>query len=153
TDVQTAISQATGSLPVDLPSPPTFSKTNPNDQPILYVALTSDSETAGRVYDFASTQVAQRISIISGVSQVAVFRTKSAVRIKANPSALAIRKISIDDLAAAIQGGTSYTGAGQFDGKDKTILVQPQGQLETAEQYNKLIVAVRNGSPVYLKDV
>src|SRR6202043_3508463 len=84
---------------------------------------------------------------------VAVFGTKSAVRIKADPSAMAIRRISIDDLAAAIQGGTSYQGAGQLDGPDKTMLVQPQGQLETAEQYNNLIVAVRNGSPVHLRDV
>ena len=65
--MQTAISQATGSLPVDLPSPPTFSKTNPNDQPILYIALTSDSVTQGQLYDYASTQVGQRISILPGV--------------------------------------------------------------------------------------
>src|SRR5262245_19811515 len=83
TDVQTAISQATGNLPVDLPSPPTFSKTNPNDQPIMYIALTSDSVTAGQLYDYASTQVGQRISILPGVSRVDVYGTKSAVRIKA----------------------------------------------------------------------
>ena len=74
TDVQTAISQATGSLPVDLPSPPTYSKTNPNDQPIMYIALTSDSVTAGQLYDYASTQVGQRISILPGVSRVNVVR-------------------------------------------------------------------------------
>jgi len=72
TDVQTAITQATGSLPVDLPSPPTFSKTNPNDQPILYIALTSDTVTAGQLYDYGSTQVGQRISILPGVSRVNV---------------------------------------------------------------------------------
>src|SRR5262245_65937520 len=66
TDVQTAITQATGSLPVDLPSPPTFSKTNPNDQPILYIALTSDTVTAGQLYDYGNTQVGQRISIRPG---------------------------------------------------------------------------------------
>ena len=83
TDVQAAISRAQGSLPVDLPSPPTFSKTNPNDQPILYVALMSDSMTQGQIYDLANTQVGQRISILSGVSQFAIYGTKSAVRIKA----------------------------------------------------------------------
>ena len=103
TDVQTAITQATGSLPVDLPSPPTFSKTNPNDQPIMYIALTSDSVTAGQLYDYASTQVGQRISILPGVSRVNVFGTKSAVRIKADPSAMWARGISVDDLAAAIK--------------------------------------------------
>ncbi|PYN10315.1 MAG: acriflavine resistance protein B, partial [Candidatus Rokuibacteriota bacterium] len=80
TDVQTAISQATGALPVDLPAPPTYSKTNPNDQPILYIALTSDSVTPGQLYDYGSTQVGQRISILPGVSRVIVYGTKSAVR-------------------------------------------------------------------------
>src|SRR5881227_767166 len=68
TDVQTAISQAAGSLPADLPSPPTYSKSNPNDQPIMYIALTSDSVTSGQLYDYASTQVGQRISILPGDS-------------------------------------------------------------------------------------
>src|ERR687887_800597 len=98
TDVQTAISRASGSLPVDLPSPPTFSKTNPNDQPIMYIALTSDSVTPGQLYDYASTQVGQRISILPGVSQVAVYGTKSAIRIKAKPPAMWARRITIDDL-------------------------------------------------------
>src|SRR5512135_1787516 len=100
TDVQTAISQATGSLPVDMPSPPTFSKTNPNDQPILYIALTSDSVTRGQIYDYANTQVAQRISILSGVSRVNVYGTKSAVRINVDPSKMWARGLSIDDLVA-----------------------------------------------------
>ena len=86
TDVQTAISQATGSLPADLPSPPSYSKTNPNDQPIMYIALTSDSVTPGQLYDYASTQVGQRIALVPGVSRVGVFGAKSAVRIKADPS-------------------------------------------------------------------
>src|SRR5213596_3844397 len=76
TDVQTAISRATGSLPIDLPSPPSFSKTNPNDQPILYIALTSDSVTPGQLYDYGSTQVGQRISILPGVSRINVYGTK-----------------------------------------------------------------------------
>src|SRR5262245_56536891 len=115
TDVQTAISQATGSLPIDLPSPPTFSKTNPNDQPIMYIALTSDSVTPGQLYNYASTQVGQRISIVSGVSRVDVYGSKSAIRIKADPAAMWARGISIDELTTAIKNGTSYTGAGQFD--------------------------------------
>jgi len=153
TDVQTAISQATGSLPVDLPSPPTFSKTNPNDQPIMYISLTSDSVTRGQLYDYGSTQVGQRISILPGVSRVLVFGTKSAVRIKADPSAMWARGISFDDLATAIKNGTSYTGAGQFDGPTGTEVLRPQGQLETAHDYRNLIVGSRNGTPVYLRDV
>jgi hydrophobic/amphiphilic exporter-1 (mainly G- bacteria), HAE1 family len=153
TDVQAAITRATGQLPLDLPSPPTFTKTNPNDQPILYVALTSDTVTAGQLYDYANTQVGERVSILPGVSQVAVYGTQSAVRIKADPSAMAVRNITLDDLNIAIKNGTSYTGAGQFDGPHRTFLLQPQGQLSTAEQYEQLIVGQSNGAPVYLKDV
>jgi len=153
TDVQTAITQATGSLPIDLPSPPTFSKTNPNDQPILYIALTSDTVTAGQLYDYGSTQVGQRISILPGVSRVNVFGTKSAIRIKADPSAMWARGISVDDLTAAVKNGTSYTGAGQLDGAAGTALLRPRGQLEGAEAYGDLIVGSRDGAPIHLRDV
>ena len=153
TDVQTAITQATGSLPVDLPSPPTFSKTNPNDQPIMYIALTSDSVTRGQLYDYGSTQIGQRISILPGVSRVNVFGTKSAIRVKADPSAMWARNISVDDLSTAIKNGTSYTGAGQFDAHSGTTLLRPQGQLDSAQAYSNLIVGSTNGAPIYLRDV
>ena len=153
TDVQTAISQAQGSLPADLPSPPTYSKTNPNDQPIMYIALTSDSVTPGQLYDYGSTQVGQRLSILPGVSRVQVFGTKSAIRIKANPDAMWARGISIDDLTAAIKAGTSYSGAGQLDSSSGTSVLRPQGQLETADQYSNLIVGGSGTSPIYLRDV
>ena len=153
TDVQTAISRATGSLPVDLPSPPTYSKTNPNDQPILYIALTSDSVTPGQLYDYGATQVGQRISILRGVSSVGVFGTKAAVRIKADPAAMWARGISVDDLNAAVKNGTSTVGAGQLDDANGTLLIRPQGQLDTAQGYRDLIVSSKNGSPVYLRDI
>ena len=153
TDVQAAITRAQGQLPVDLPSPPTFTKTNPNDQPIQYIALVSDTVTEGQLYDYANTQVGERLSILPGVSQVAVYGTQSAVRIKADPSAMAIRNITLEDLTGAIKNGTAYTGAGQFDGPHRSFLLQPQGQLTTADEYNGLIVGQSNGSPVYLKDV
>ncbi len=153
TDVQTAISQATGTLPSDLPSPPTYSKSNPNDQPIMYIAMVSDSVTPGQLYDYASTQVGQRLSILPGVSQVNVYGTKSAIRIKAHPSALWARGISIDDLNNAIKNGTSYTGAGQLDSSTRTAILRPQGQLESAEQYGNLIIGGTNNAPIYLRDV
>jgi HAE1 family hydrophobic/amphiphilic exporter-1 len=146
TDVQTAISQAISSLPPDLPSPPTYSKTKPNDQPLMYLAMVSDSVTTGQLYDYASTQVGQRLSILPGVSQVNVYGTKSAIRIKANPSAMWARGISIDDLNAAIKNGTSYAGAGQLDSSSRTAILRPQGQLETAEQYGNLIVGGTNNA-------
>jgi HAE1 family hydrophobic/amphiphilic exporter-1 len=153
TDVQAAISRAQGQLPADLPSPPTFSKTNPNDQPIEYIALVSDTATEGQLYDYANTQVGERISILPGVSQVAVYGTQSAVRIKADPSAMAVRNITLEDLTNAIKSGTAYTGAGQIDGPHRSFLLQPQGQLSTADEYNQLIVGQNSGSPTYLKDV
>jgi HAE1 family hydrophobic/amphiphilic exporter-1 len=153
TDVQTAISQATASLPVDLPSPPTFSKTNPNDQPIQYIALTTDSLTPGRLYDYASTQVAQRISIVRGVSRVDVFGTKAAVRIKADPEALAARDMTLEDLAAAIREGTSTVGAGQLDAETGTLLLRPEGQLDDAQGYADLVVKSAAGTTVRLRDV
>jgi HAE1 family hydrophobic/amphiphilic exporter-1 len=153
TDVQAAITRATGQLPIDLPSPPTFTKTNPNDQPIEYIGLVSDTATEGQLYDYANTQVGERISILPGVSQVAVYGTQSAVRIKADPSAMATRNITLEDLTNAVKNGTSYTGAGQFDGPHHSFLLQPQGQLSTADQYQQLIVGQSNGAPIYLKDV
>jgi hydrophobic/amphiphilic exporter-1 (mainly G- bacteria), HAE1 family len=153
TDVQAAITRASGQLPLDLPSPPTFTKTNPNDQPIMYIAMVSDTVTEGQLYDYANTQVGERISILPGVSQVSVYGTQSAVRIKADPSKMAIRNITLEDLTNAIKNGTAYTGAGQVDGPNRTFLLQPQGQLMTADQYQQLIVGQSNGAPVYLKDV
>src|SRR5437588_7791329 len=153
TDVQTAITQAQGQLPQDLPAPPTFNKFNPNDQPIMYIGLTSDSVTGGQLYDYANTQVGERISILPGVSRVLVYGTQSAVRIKADPSAMAVRNLTMDDLAAAVRNGTGYTGAGQLDGAHRTFLLQPQGQLENAAGYNSLIVGQKNGAPIDLRAV
>jgi len=153
TDVQTAISQASGNLPQDLPSPPTLSKTNPNDQAILYIALTSNSVTAGRLYEYGNTEVGQRISILPGVSRVDIYGTKSAIRIKADPDKLASLGMSMADLNQAIAAGTSYQAAGQFDGSSRTFLLRPQGQLATSVEYKDLIISMKDGAPVYLRDV
>jgi HAE1 family hydrophobic/amphiphilic exporter-1 len=154
TDVQAAIQRATGKLPIDLPSPPTFTKTNPNDQAVYLLGLTSDTLTDGDLYKYASTAVAQRISILPGVSQVNIYGVQGAIRIKADPAALAARGLTMDDLASAIKAGTVYSGAGQFDGAHRTFVLQPNGQIDNAEGYRDLIVAKnRDGSPVHLRDV
>jgi HAE1 family hydrophobic/amphiphilic exporter-1 len=119
----------------------------------MYIAMTSNSVTSGQLYDYASTQVGQRLSILPGVSQVNVYGTKSAIRIKADPKAMWARGISIDDLNNAIKQGTSYTGAGQLDSSSRTAILRPQGQLENAEQYGNLIVGGTNNAPIYLRDV
>ncbi len=154
TDVQAAIQRATGRLPIDLPSPPTFTKTNPNDQAVYLLGLMSDTLTDWDLYKYASTVVAQRINILPGVSQVNIYGVQGAIRIKADPSALAARGLTMDDLASAIRASTVYSGAGQFDGEHRTFVLQPHGQIDKAEGYRNVIVARGpNGSPVYLKDV
>src|SRR5881275_2215100 len=154
TDVQAAIQRATGKLPLDLPSPPTFTKTNPNDQAIYLVGLLSDTLTDGDLYKYASTAVAQRIAILPGVSQVNIYGVQGAIRIKADPAGLASRGLTMDDLASAIKAGTVYAGAGQFDGAHRTFVLLPNGQIDQAEGYRNLIVARnKDGSPVFLHDV
>jgi HAE1 family hydrophobic/amphiphilic exporter-1 len=154
TDVQAAIQRATGKLPVDLPSPPTFSKTNPNDQAVYLVGFMSDTLTDGDLYKYASTVVAQRMSILPGVSQVNIYGVQGAIRIKADPAALASRGLTMDDVANAIKAGTVYSGAGQFDGPHSTFVLQPNGQIDQAEGYRNLIIARNNDrSPVYLRDI
>ncbi len=154
TDVQAAIQRATGKLPIDLPSPPTFSKTNPNDQAVYLVGFMSDTLTDGDLYKYASTVVAQRMAILPGVSQVNIYGVQGAIRIKADPAALASRGLTMDDLANAIKAGTVYSGAGQFDGPHRTFVLQPNGQIDEAEGYRNLIVARnKDRSPVYLRDI
>ncbi len=154
TDVQAAIQRASGSLPADLPSPPTFTKTNPNDQAVYLLGLMSDTLTDGDLYKYASTAVQQRIAILPGVSQVQVYGVQAAIRIKASPAALAARGLTMDDLAGAIKAGTAYSGAGQFDGPHRTFILQPNGQIDQAEGYRNLIVARnKDGSPVFLRDI
>src|SRR5512132_228236 len=154
TDVQAAIQRATGRLPIDLPSPPTFTKTNPNDQAIYLLGFMSDTLTDGDLYKYASTVVAQRINILPGVSQVNIYGVQGAIRVKADPSALAARALTMDDLASAIKAGTVYSGAGQFDGAHRTFVLQANGQIDKAEGYRDLIVARNpNGARVYLQDV
>src|SRR5437016_2758323 len=154
TDVQAAIQRASGQLPNDLPSPPRFEKSNPNDQPVMYIALTSDTLSDGDLYKYATSQVQQRINILPGISQVQIFGVKSAIRIKVDPSALASRNITLDELSAAIRASTSYSGAGQFDGRNTSLVLRPNGQVADAEGYKNLIVARgKDGSPVYLRDV
>ena len=154
TDVQAAIQRATGKLPIDLPSPPTFTKTNPNDQAVYLLGLMSDTLTDGDLYKYASTVVAQRMAILPGVSQVNIYGVQGAIRIKADPAALASRGLTMDDLANAIKAGSVYSGAGQFDGPHRTFVLQPNGQIDKAEGYRNLIVARnKDNSPVYLRDI
>ena len=110
--MQAAIQRATGKLPLDLPSPPTFTKTNPNDQAVYLVGFMSDTLTDGDLYRYASTVVASAYRYLPGVSQVNIYGVQGAIRIKADPAALAARGLTMDDLANAIKAGTVYRAQG-----------------------------------------
>src|SRR6516162_9318538 len=153
TDVQAAISRAAGFLPTDLPQPPSFQKTNPNDQPIFYLALVSDTMTEGDLYDYGNTQLGQEIAIINGVSQVQVYGARTAIRIKVQVNKLSSLGLTMTDVTNAVGQCTAYLGAGQLDGKTRTYLLFPNGQLSSPQQYENVIIARPNGQPVYLKDV
>jgi len=153
-DVQSAISSAMKQLPPDLPSPPSFRKVNPAESPILYLVLTSETETLSKVDEYAQTLLAQRISTVSGVAQVNVFGTqKYAVRVQANPLALASRGIGLDEVRTALDQANSNLPTGTLDGKAQSFTVESSGPLLNAAGFRPLIVAYRDGAPVRLDEV
>jgi HAE1 family hydrophobic/amphiphilic exporter-1 len=153
-DVQAAIARVAAQLPPDMPSPPSYQKVNPADQPILYLALTSASVPPWTLDEYGETQIAQRVSTISGVAQVLVYGAqKYAVRVQVDPRALASRGIGIDEVARAIQAGNVNLPTGTLFGAQRAFTVQASGQLTEAEAYRPLVVAYRDGSPVRLQDI
>lgn len=153
-DIDAAIAQATPFLPPDLPSPPTYRKVNPADQPILYIALTSPTLPLWQVDDYGETLMAQRISMVNGVAQVTVFGSqKYAVRAQVNPDALASRRIDIDEVRQAIAAANVNLPVGTLWGSQRAFTIKASGQLLRADAYNSIIIAYRNGSPVYLRDI
>jgi HAE1 family hydrophobic/amphiphilic exporter-1 len=153
-DVQAAIAKAAKQLPQDMPSPPSYQKVNPADQPVLYLALRSSTLPLSQVDEYAQTTMSQRISMVSGVAQVSVYGSqKYAVRAQLNPQALASMGIGIDEVSQAVQRGNVNLPTGTLWGNKKAVTVQATGQLNSAESYRPLIVAYRNGSPVRLSQV
>ncbi|MBF8297970.1 MAG: acriflavin resistance protein, partial [candidate division NC10 bacterium] len=153
-DVQAAIAKAASQLPQDLPSPPSYQKVNPADQPILYFALYSPTLPLSTVDEYAQTFIAQRISMISGVAQVLVFGSqKYAVRVRLDPDSLAARGIGINEVANAIAQGNVNLPTGTLSGPHQAFTVETRGQLMEADAYRPLVVAYRNGSPVRLQDI
>ncbi len=153
-DVQAMIAKAARDLPQNMPSPPSYQKVNPADQPILYLALSSPTLPLSTVDEYAETFMAQRISMVSGVAQVQVFGSqKFAVRVQLDPQKLASRGIGIDEVSAAVQRGNVNLPTGVLWGPNKAFTVQASGQLTEASAYQPLIVAYRNGSPVRLQEL
>lgn len=153
-DVESAISSAAGQIPNDLPNPPTYSKVNPADGPILYLYLTSPTLPLSEVDNYAQTYLAQKLSTINGVAQVQIYGSqKYAARIQLDPQQLAARQIGIDKVQTAIQQGNVNLPTGSLSGSHKNFTVQTNGQLKDAAAFRRLIVTYKNGQPVYLEQL
>lgn len=153
-DVQAMIAKSARQLPQDMPSPPSYQKVNPADQPVLYLALSSPTLPLSTVHEYADTFIAQRISMINGVAQVQIYGSqKYAVRAQLDPKALASKGIGIDEVVNSIQRGNVNLPTGTLQGPEKAFTVQAKGQLINSEDYRPLIVAYRNGNPVRLQEI
>ena len=153
-DVMTAINAATGLLPKDLPSPPTYRKVNPADFPIMIYAVHSDAVPDYRLDDYANTVLAERLSTVPGIGQVSIFGQKLyAARVQVNPSALAAHRIGLEDVRNALVNATVNEPKGSIEGEHQVVALETNDQLFNAQAYGNIIVAYRNGAPVRVKDV
>jgi len=153
-DVQAAITQASRLLPPGMPTPPTFTKVNPADQPILYLALTSQTVPLWTLDEYAETRIAQRISQISGVAQVQVLGAqKYAVHVQMDPHSLASHQVGLNEVEAALKSWNVNLPTGQITGPQRAFTLQASGQLMSGAQYRPLVVAYHNGAPVRLADL
>src|SRR5882672_6125550 len=152
--VQAGINAAATFLPTDVPMPPTYSKVNPADAPILTLGLTSKTLPLIKVQDLADTRLAQKLSQVPGVGLVTVSGgQKPAVRVQVNPKALASVGMSMDDLRAAVAAGNVNQAKGSFDGPTRASTIDANDQLKSEEDYRNLIIAWKNGAPIRLRDV
>ncbi len=153
-DVETAIAEAMPLLPPGMPTPPSFHKANPGDQPIISIFLTSPTMRLSDLDEYAETMVAQRISMVSGVAQVRVFGSaKYAVRIQVDPNILASRQIGLNEIDTALKNWNVNVPTGTLYGDKTAYQVQANGQLMRAVNYRDLIVTYQNGAPVRLDQV
>jgi hydrophobe/amphiphile efflux-1 (HAE1) family protein len=153
-DVQTAINAAGGLLPKQLPNPPTYRKVNPADRAILIYAVHSDTMPVSQVDDYAYTILAQKLSTVTGVSQVDIGgQQKRAVRVQVNPDALAAKAIGLEDVRTALANTTTNQPKGNLENAHQTVTLDTNDQLFDAAAFDNVIVAFRNGAPVRVKDI
>ena len=153
-EVQAAINAAQSYLPANLPTPPIYSKSNPADAPVLTLALTSNELPLSQVEDLADTRLAPKISQITGVGLVSISGgQKPAVRIQANPTALAAYGLNLEDLRNALAGNSLNAAKGNFDGAAQDYTINANDQLLTSAAYKSVVVAFRQGAPIMLSDV
>jgi len=153
-DVQSAISASLGQLPPNMPSPPTFRKVNPADQPIMYLSVTSPTLPLSDLNRAAQDLIAQRIATLPGVAEVAVLGSqKYAVRIQLDPRELVARGIGLDEVSAAVRGANANLPTGIVQGTDRAYTVEATGGLGRARDFQEVVVTFRNGAPVRLADL
>ena len=153
-DVQAAISAAASELPINLPNPPTYHKTNPADAPIMILSMTSDSRPGSSVFEFGDEILGQRLSQVNGVSQVMISGgEKSAVRVQMNPAALASTSLGLEDVRNFLQQVNVDKAKGSVDGKQASYTIYSNDQLFEASDYQNLVVASPNGTPILLRSL
>jgi len=153
-EVQAAINAGSNFLPADLPAQPIYAKVNPADAPILTLGLTSASLPMPQVQNFADTRIAQKISQLTGVGLVTLSGgQRPAVRVQANPKALAAANLSLEDVRTAIASANVNQAKGSFDGAQRAYTIDANDQLRSAGEYLKIVVAYKNGAPILLSDV
>jgi len=153
-DVQAAINAARADLPSSLRSNPTYKKVNPADAPILVLTLTSDTKRQGELYDAATTVLAQKLSQVEGIGEVAVGGSSlPAVRAELNPHALSKYRIGLEDVRAALAAANAHSPKGAIEVDDRHYQIYNNDQASKADQYQSLVIAYRNGSPVRLSSV
>ena len=153
-DVQEAINAAQNYLPPQLPMPPVYNKVNPADAPILTLALSSDTIPLAKVEDYTDTRLAEKISQLPGVGAVTISGgQKPAVRVQANPTQLAAYGLNLEDVRTALTASSLDSAKGSFDGAHQNYQIAANDQLTTSDDYRKLVLTYRNGTPVMLRDV
>ena len=153
-DVQAAMNAAGGVLPKGMPNPPTYSKVNPADSPILTLEITSDTLPLEKVNDLTDTVLAQKLSEVSGVGLVTIEgNQKPAVRVRINPAAIANAGLAMEDIRTALAQNNVNAPKGSFDGAHQSFTIAANDQIYSAEEFKKIIVAYKNGSPVRLGDI
>jgi HAE1 family hydrophobic/amphiphilic exporter-1 len=153
-DVQAAIARAGGRLPTSMPRPPSYQKVNPAEQPILYLSLDSEVLPMYTVNEYADTMLAQRISMIDGVSRVMIYGAqKYGVRVQVDPDQLAVHNIGIDEVRAAVASSNTNLPTGRLDGDAQAFTIESNGMLLNAAGFKPVIVAWRNGTPVRLDQI
>ncbi len=153
-DIQTAINQAGGQLPTDLPAPPLYRKLNPADPPVVIIAVQSDTAAIDQVDDFADTRIAQQLSQISGVGQVNITgEQKPSIRIRVDPDRIAALGLGLEDVRTVINNATVDRPKGSIDGPRQAYAVLANDQVLTPGAWENIIIAYRNGAPVRLRDI